>query len=305
VTADGRVVRASTEENPELLWGLRGGGGNFGVVTEFEFQLYPVGPIVFGGQILHPRSAARELLRFYREFMAQAPDEVAGGFTLMTAPPVEFVPPEVRGRSACGMFIVYAGDPARGAEAFRPLLEWGDPLVSRVGPIPYTAVQSMLDPLQPWGIHHYAKVGYVPEFADEAVYILLDQADRMSSPSSSLLLGPLGGEVARMDRSQMALEMPEASWVYFVASSWWDPRGREEHIAWARGVMDAMRPWTADAAPPNFIGADEGTERLRRSYGEEKFRRLVALKDAYDPGNVFALNQNIPPSGSAGGRNRR
>ncbi|HYS94687.1 MAG TPA: FAD-binding protein, partial [Candidatus Acidoferrales bacterium] len=305
VTADGRVVRASADANRELLWGLRGGGGNFGVVTEFEFQLHPLGPTVFGGQILHPRSAARELMRFYRDFIAQTPDEVAGGFALLTAPATDFVPTESRGRPACGLFIVYAGDPGRGEKVFRPLLDWGQPLVSRVGPMSYTAVQSMSDPMHPWGIHNYSKVGYLPELADEAAEAFFAQADRMRSPFSQLLLCPLGGEVARMDRGEMALNMPEARWVSFVFASWWDPQGREEHIAWARGVMQAMRPWSADSAPPNFIGADEGPDRLRSFYGPEKFKRLVALKDEYDPANIFALNQNIPPSGSARGGNGR
>ncbi|MBA2631443.1 MAG: FAD-binding oxidoreductase [Chloroflexi bacterium] len=295
VTADGRIVRASVEENPELLWGLRGGGGNFGVVTEFEFRLHPVGPMLFAGQILHPREAAPELLRFYRDFIAQAPDEVGGGFALLTAPPADFVPEEARGKPACGLILVYAGDPAEGEQALRPLLDWGQPLLSRVGPMPYTAVQAMTDQSHPWGIRHYAKVDFIRELNDEAVEVIVAEADRMRSPFSQLLLQPLGGAVARMDKGAMALNMPDAEWACFVFASWWEPRGEEEHIAWARGVMEALRPWSADTVPPNFI-QDEGAERLRRFYGDEKYGRLVALKDTYDPRNVFALNQNIPPS---------
>ena len=162
--------------------------------------------------------------------------------------------------------------------------------------MPYTAVQAMTDPAHPWGIHHYAKVGYVPQLADDACDTLLAQAEQMRSPYSQLVLQPYGGAVARMDRSAMALNMPDGEWFYFVFASWWNPDERDEHIAWARGVMNAMGPWSDDGAPANFIGADEGDQRLRRSYGAEKFERLVALKERYDPLNVFALNQNIPPS---------
>ncbi len=303
VTADGRVLRASADENPELFWGLRGGGGNFGVVTEFEFQLHPVGPVLFAGQILHRREEAPELIRFYRQFMESAPEEVGGGIALVTAPRAEAVPEEARGRPACGLIIAHAGDPEHGERVLRPLLEWGHPLVRRVGPMPYTAVQAMTDQSHPWGIRHYAKVAYLRDLNDEAVDVIVAQANRVRSPFSQMQLSPLGGAVARMDKSAMALNMPPASWACFVFASWWDPRGEEEHIEWARRVADVVRPWAVDAAPPNFIGVDEAVERLRHFYGSEKYARLVALKDAYDPDNVFALNQNIKPTAvSNGGR---
>jgi FAD/FMN-containing dehydrogenase len=305
VTADGQIVRAGPGDDAELLWGLRGGGGNFGVVTEFEFQLHPVGPILFAGQILHPRSVAGELLRYYRDFIDDAPDELTGGFALLTAPSAEIVPEAVRGKPACGLMVVYLGDPTDGERAFRPLLEWGKPLLRRVGPMPYTALQAMTDPAHPWGIHNYSTVGYVPHLTDDARDALIVQAERMRSPHSQLVIHPAGGEIARMDRSAMALNMREDKWFYFVFASWWEPRERDEHVAWARGVVNAMRPWANDGVPPNFIGSDDAPNRLRRFYGPEKFARLVALKYRYDPGNVFALNQNIPPSGSAQRRNGR
>ena len=153
VTADGRVVRASADENSDLLWGLKGGGGNFGVVTEFEFQLHPVGPIVFAGLILHPRGAAKQLLRVYRDFMEHAPDEVGGGFALLTAPPDTFVPENARGKPAAALILVYVGDPQRGEEIMRPLLDWGEPLVTLVQPMPYVAVQQLIDAANPRGHH--------------------------------------------------------------------------------------------------------------------------------------------------------
>jgi FAD/FMN-containing dehydrogenase len=298
VSVDGRILRASASENADLLWGLKGGGGNFGVVTEFEFRLHPVGPIVFGGMILYPRAAAKGLARFYRDFMEEAPDEVGGGFALITAPPEEFVPEPARGKPACGVIVMYVGDPEQGEKALRPLLEWGDPLVKLVQPMPYVAVQELTDPGHPWGISEYSKIDYLCELPDEAIEAMVDKVDEAGSPFSKLYLCPLGGAVSRMDRSKMALSLPEAKWMYFCLADWWEPEMKDAEIAWARAFMETMRRWSVDKAPPNFIEPDEGTGRLRASYGEEKFRRVVALKDKYDPENVLSLNPNIPPSGT-------
>lgn len=296
VTAEGQVVRAADDENADLLWGLKGGGGNFGVVTEFEFRLHPVGPIVLGGMILHPRAAARDLLRHYRDFMERAPDEVGGGLALMTAPPEDFLPEQARGKPACGLILVYVGDPEAGSEVLRPLVEWGEPWATMVQPMPYTAVQQMIDAGNPWGISEYLKVDYLRELPDEAIDAAVDKAAEIGSPFTQFIFAPLGGAVARADRSAMALNLPEARWLYFCLAMWWDPAETEREVAWARSLMETMRPWATNRAPPNFINADEGAERLRASYGDEKFERLVALKARYDPDNVFALNQNIPPS---------
>jgi FAD/FMN-containing dehydrogenase len=296
VTADGRVLRASADENAGLLWGLKGGGGNFGVVTEFEFRLHPVGPLVFGGMILHPRAVGGELLRFYRDFMEQAPDEAGGGLAFVTAPPEPFVPEEARGKPATALILVYAGDPHRGEEVFRPLIEWGEPWVKLVQPMPYVAVQQLIDAANPWGISEYPKVDYLAQLPDEAIAAAVDKAAEARSPHTQLIFAPLGGALARTDRSAMALNTPDAKWLYFCLATWQDPALAEAEIAWARSFMDTMRPWAAGAAPPNFMSPDDGAARLRAYYGKDKFRRLVALKDTYDPGNVFALNQNIAPS---------
>ena len=297
VTADGRVVRASEDENADLFWGLRGGGGNFGIVTEFEFRLYPVGPIVYAGMILHPRSQAKELARFYRDFMDQAPDEVGGGLALVTAPPEEFIPEEARGKPAVGVIVVYAGDVEAGEEAFRPLTEWGDPWVKLVQPMPYVAVQQLIDAGNPWGINEHFKADYLEELADEAIDAAVDKAEEARSPLSAVIFARLGGAVGRVDRDSMALELPDAKWLYFCLPLWMDPALTEHETAWARSFMETMRPWGVGKAPANFISADDRAGRLRASFGEEKYARLVALKDKYDPENVFALNPNIPPSG--------
>ena len=180
MTADGRVVRASADENADLFWAPRGGGGNFGVVTEFEFRLHRVGPIVFAGMILHPRSEAKELARFYRDFMEQAPDEIGGAFALVTAPPEAFIPEQARGKPACGVILIFAGDPQEGEKAFRPLLEWGKPWLTLAQPMPYIALQSMIDGGHPWGISEYAKTDYLHELPDEAIDAMVDKATRQS-----------------------------------------------------------------------------------------------------------------------------
>lgn len=296
VTADGRVLRASAEENHDLFWGLKGGGGNFGVLTEFEFRLHPVGPIVYAGMILHPRAAAPELLRFYRDFIGQAPDEVGGGVSLLTAPPVDFVPAEARGKPAVGLILLYVGDPERGEEVLRPLAEWGQPWLKMVAPMPYVAVQQMVDDAHPWGISEYSKSDFLPELPDEAIDALVDKVAEAGSPFTSVHLAPLGGAIARTNRSTMALEFPEVRWYYMCEALWLDPADGDRETAWAHSLKETLRPWTVDKAPPNFIAQDEGQARLCSSYGDEKFGQLVALKDKYDPGNVFSLNQNIPPS---------
>ena len=295
VTADGRVLRASADENADLLWGLKGGGGNFGVVTEFEFRLHPVGPIVYAGMIMHPRSAAKELGRFYRDFIEKAPDEVGGGLAFLTAPPEEFVPEDARGKPAVGLVLIYLGDPEEGEQVLRPLTEWGDPWVKLVQPMPYVAVQQMIDAGNPWGISEYFKVDYLEELPDEAIDAAVDKAAEIGSPFTQLIFGPLGGAMTRTDRSAMALNLPDAKWLYFCLAMWWDPELGEKEKAWARAFMDTMRPWATEKAPPNFINADDRADRLRASYGEEKFERLVDLKTKYDPGNFFRRNQNIKP----------
>jgi FAD/FMN-containing dehydrogenase len=294
VTADGRILRASVDENPELFWGLKGGGGNFGVVTEFEFRLHPVGPIIYAGLVLHPRSAAPALARFYRDFMADAPDEVGGALALLTAPPEEFVPEHARGKPATALIVTYAGDVAEGEELLAPLVEWGHPLLRMVQPMPYVAVQAMIDGGNPWGIKEYGKVDYLAELPDEAIEAFVDKVAEDRSPFTNVILVPLGGAVSRMDRAAMSLNLPDAAFMYFCLAMWTDEADTEREVRWGREFMETMKPWATETAPPNFINDDRG-ERLRASYGEETYARLVALKNEYDPDNVFALNQNIPP----------
>jgi FAD/FMN-containing dehydrogenase len=297
VTADGNVVTAGPDENSDLFWGLRGGGSNFGVVTEFRFQLHPVGPIVMAGMLLYPRAQAPEVMRFYRDFMEQAPDEVCGGVALLTAPPEDFIPEGLRGQPAVGIVFVYIGPVEDGEQAVRPLREGTSPVLDIVQPMPYAAMQQMLDAGNPRGIREYFKVDWLRELSDEAIDVVVEQGQALAAPFGQVILAPMGGAVARTDDSVMALNVPGMPWAYFCLNMWMDPSQDEQNIAWARGFAALMLPFgIGKAAFPNFIAADEGVERLRASYGPEKYDRLVALKRKWDPDNVFRLNQNINPA---------
>jgi FAD/FMN-containing dehydrogenase len=297
VLADGSVVRASEDENADLFWGLRGGGGNFGVVTEFEFRLHPVGPILMGGLLLYPREQARELMRTYRDFIAKAPDEVCGGLALMTAPPEEFVPEEVRGKPAVGVVYCYVGPPEEGAEALKPLREALTPVVEMVQPMPYAAIQQMLDGGNPYGIREYFKIDWMRELSDDAIDVVLEHAENMPAPFAQVIFAPMGGAVSRTDSGAMALTVPDAPWAYFCLTMWMDPAEDDRNVGWTRGFAEAMRTFAiGTAAFPNFIEADEGIGRLRATYGDDKYERLVELKSKWDPENAFRLNQNIAPA---------
>jgi FAD/FMN-containing dehydrogenase len=299
VTADGNVVQANGKENSDLLWGLRGGGGNFGIVTEFEFDLHPVGPIVLGGMLAFPRPQAGEVARAYRDFIAAAPDNVCGGLAMITAPPEEFVPEEARGQPAVGIIFCYVGPPEEGEPHLQRLLDaLPEPVLKMVQPIPYVALQQMLDAGNPHGIREYFKIDWLSELTDDAIDTAVTHAESMPAPFAQVILAPMGGAVARTDNDALALTVPDAPWAYFALTMWMDPAEDDRNVAWTRGFHEAMQQFgLGKAVMPNFIGADEGIMRLRDTYGEEKYDRLVELKRKWDPDNLFRLNQNIAPAG--------
>ena len=299
VTADGRLVKASREENKDLFWGLRGGGGNFGVVTSFDYRLHPVGPIVLGGLLMYPAERAGEVLRFYRDFIAGAPDELGGACVFITAPPEPFVPEPVQGSQLFTVLVCYFGSIEEGEEAIRPLKEFGPPAVDMVGPMPYTVLQSLIDPGNPPGLQNYWKAGFLQELPDEAVDTFVEHARKVTSPLTSVILAPMGGAIARVPDEETPLALRDAAYNFHVLSMWAEPVEPEKHMSWAREFAEAMQPWTSERTYLNFIG-DEGEERVRTAYDPEKYRRLVALKDEYDPDNLFCLNQNIKPSSQNG-----
>jgi len=300
VLADGRILIASDGEHPDLFWGLKGGGGNFGVVTEFEFRLHPVGPVLLGGLVLHPRERAPEVCRFFRDYMREAPREVGAGLILMHAPPAPFVPPDLQGRPAVAIIAGYFGPMEQAAEILAPLRAFGDPPVDLIKPMPYVEFQALTDPGNPPGRRNYWRSEMLPDLPDEAVDALIACAATASSPASVLVMGPVGGAVADVPDDATPLGGRSARWLYHCYGIWTD-RDDERHIAWVRATERAMRPWTVAGIALNFV-SDVDNARVRSAFGFDKYRRLVAIKDKYDPDNVFRMNQNVLPSTMPSGR---
>ena len=295
VTAQGEIVTASEEENRDLFWAIRGGGGNFGIVTSFEYRLHPVGPIVLAGPIFHLLEDAPEVLRFYREFIAAAPDELTTIFELELAPPLPILPEEVHGKPIVMVGACYAGSPDEGAEVVRPLKQFGNPIVDLLEPKPYTALQSMFDPLVPHGWHRYWKSVELPPLTDDAIDTLIDHTSRITSPRSYTIIFQLGGALGRVAEDATAFSQRDAAHNVTVNAVWTeeDPDA-DRHSAWAQGFFDALQPHAGGRVYLNFLG-EEGANRVRQAYGARNYERLVELKRAYDPTNFFRLNQNIAP----------
>jgi FAD/FMN-containing dehydrogenase len=293
VTADGREVRAAEDENPELFFALRGGGGNFGVVTEFEFALKPLGPLVVGGLVLHRFEHAEEVLRAYRDFMDTAPDEICGGAVLVHAPPAPFVPPDFVGKPAVGFVVLHAGAVEDGLEALTPLRRIGTPVVDVVGEMPYVAVQRMIDEGNPWGARVYFKAAFMEALTDGAIHDLVQLLPAAPSPLTALVLQPMGGAFTRVDDDATALgHRSTTRWIWHALNEWMDPADDDPNLEFARLVAAALKPHSMEASHPNYV---DDPVRVRGFYSERTWERLVAAKREWDPGNVFHHNQNIVP----------
>ena len=298
VTADGRVLTANETENPDLFWGLRGGGGNFGVVTEFEFRLHPVGPLVYGGMLMYPRDRAPEVCRNFRDFMRDAPREVAGGIIFMHAPPAPFVPAELQGRPAVAVLAAHWGAVEDGEAALAPLREFGDPAVDVMQPMPYVALQAITDAGNPPGRRNYWRSELLTDLPDDAIDAFIASADAATSPASVMILAPGGGAVGDVSEDATPLSGRSATWFYHCYGIWTEPVEDDLHIGWVRATEQALRPWTMTGMALNFM-SDIDDSRVRDTFGPAKYERLVALKDAYDPGNLFRMNRNVHPSQEA------
>ena len=295
VLADGSLVTASPFQNEDLFWGLRGGGGNFGVVTEFTYQLHDVGPMVTGGMLLYPRAMAREVARHYRDWIESAPREVGGGIAFICAPPHEPIPPEVQGKPMVGVILAYFGAEADAEEALRPMVEFGPPAMAMVAPMPYTALQMMQVDSFPDDARVYFKAEFMDEWSDEAIDAVIEAVAEPTSPIATVLFQPMGGAIADVGADETALPVRDAKWCYHALTMWYPDMGPDEvHIKWTKDLAAAMSKYARPGIFLNFV-ADEGTDRVRDTYGPH-WDRLVALKDRYDPDNLFSLNQNIPPS---------
>ena len=294
VLADGRVVTASEDSHPDLFWGLRGGGGNFGIVTSFRFRAHRIPSVMLGGLLMFPHERSVEVVAAYRDYMETAPDEAMGAVAFLSAPPEDFVPEPVRGKPVLGMVIVYCGDPEEGRHVMAPLFDLG-PAVEMVGPMPYTAVQQLIEGGNQPGFRNYWTADFLSELPDEAIEIIREHTARVPSPLSQMILMPAGGAIARVPDDATAFGERDAPFSVHLITMWADPADDERNIAWTRELSAALKPYTTGGAYLNFLG-EEGLDRVRRSFGPEKFARLQAIKDAYDPDNAFRLNQNIPPS---------
>ncbi len=294
VTADGRFLKASEAENEDLFWGLRGGGGNFGIVTSFEYRLHPVGPILLGGMLLYSFSRAGELLSFWRDYMETAPDELGGAPAFLTAPPAPFVPEHMKGQIVVGLIICYAGPPEEGEEWVRPFKELG-PEVDLVQPMPYTVIQTLLDPGSPPGRNNYWKAENLDGLGDEAIDTIVTHAARMTSPFTHVVIQPMGRAISRVGEDETALGGRDAAYALHALSMWENPAESDTHITWTREFLEALEPFSTPGISLNFT-SDQSEDKLKASFGSGKYERLVALKNEYDPTNLFRLNQNIKPS---------
>lgn len=295
VTADGRVLRASQDEHPDLFWGIRGGGGNFGVVTSFEYKLHKVGPKVLGGILLHPMEEAAKLLHFYRDFSADAPEELGSMFVVRLAPPAPFLPKEVHGKPICGLAVCYAGNLEEGERVLEPLRNFGQPIADKIGPKPYLAIQSMLDKGQPEGHRYYWKSHYLTELREEAIEPLVSYGETIPTALSRVALMQLGGAVQRRNEMDMAASYRDAEFVLAINTGWSDPAEDAKQIEWTRDFWSAMQTYSSGGVYVNFVSSGEDPENVQAAYGEEKYQRLVEVKSKYDPDNFFQRNQNIQP----------
>jgi FAD/FMN-containing dehydrogenase len=291
VTADGSVLTASERENEDLFWGLRGGSGNFGVVTSFEFQLHPLDPMILGGLLMFPLERAEDAMSAYREVVADAPEELATAAVLLNAPPEEFVPAHLHGKPVLGFAISYAGAPDEGAKLVAPLRAVG-PAADLVEPMPYRALQAMLDPMSPHGLRNYWRGLHLQGISDDLVETFLRFPPAGLGPVSFLVLFQHGGAVSRVDEEATAFSHRDATFMIHPIACWEQADEDDQHLAWVEEVTAAMQPFTTGGVYLNFM-ADE--DRVEAGYGAEKYRKLVDLKRKYDPDNVFRFNQNIKP----------
>jgi FAD/FMN-containing dehydrogenase len=283
VTADGEMLTASAEQNPDLFWAVRGAGANFGVVTSFRYRLHPLGEVL-AGLLLHPRERAGELIAFHREFLAGSPDELDTTVGFLNSP---------EGMPLVGIVAVYTGSLSEGERVLEPLRKFGPPVADLIRAMPYTEVQSMLDSAVPIGDRYYWKSNFVTDLAPGLAGVLRDGATAMPSPQSLILLFEMKGEIRRARKDAMAFDHRDPNFELSLIAHWTDPGCDDANLQWAREVWSAAQPFVLPAVYANHMTADESKNRLRAAYGAEKYEKLVTLKAKYDPSNFFRLNHNI------------
>jgi FAD/FMN-containing dehydrogenase len=294
VTAAGDVLEVSETEHPELFWGIRGGGGNFGVVTRFTFRLNPLGPTVLAGPIFWPMRDSAKLLRFYRDWVADAPDELMTIIIHRRAPAVPFVPRELHGEHVVAIACCYAGPVDEGERIVAPLRAWGRPVLDLCAPKPFLDHQSMFDPSFPHGRWYYMRACDVPQLSDDVIDTTVEHSLRIRSPQTSFPIWQMGGAMARTPAGDTAFGPRRGGFTFNIAASTETAEGFDSERDWVRGLWSALEPHHEGSVYVNFLMA-EGEDRVRQAYGTERYDRLKALKRQYDPQNLFRLNQNIPP----------
>lgn len=292
VTADGRKVVASDSENAELFWGVRGGGGNFGVVTAFHLKLHPLGKLL-AGPLMYPAPMAAAVLRNYREFMKTAPDEVCGGMVFTTAPNAPFVPEPARGKPLVMVNVVYVGDITEGEKVLAPLRAFGPPVADLLHPSDYHEVQA--GPPNPWGNQQYSTADFLTGLPDEAIAVLAPHALTPISPQTAIVVIPGGGAPARVDEEATAFGARDAPFNIHYLAAWTNPADNAANIRKVKAIAASMKPWTTGRVYLNYLSDDE-EDRIEDSFGAKKIKRLRALKREWDPENLFRHNQNIKPA---------
>ncbi len=287
VTAEGKVLRASSEQEPDLFWAVRGGGGNFGVVTSFEYQLHPVGPTVNAGPVVHPIGSARALLEFYRDRTMELADEHTLFATLTHAP-------DGSGTEVAALVTCHCGLPQDAENAVRPLKQFGSPILDAVGPMPYCQLNSMLDANYPKGALNYWKSNFLTELSASAIGTMIDCFARCPTPMGQLLLEHIHGAATRVGTHETAFPHRQEGYNFLVLAQWMQPADTSRCIAWARDTYERMQPFFASGRYVNYLDDDETGDPVAAAYGPN-YRRLQRIKAKYDPGNVFRMNQNIVP----------
>jgi hypothetical protein len=295
VTAAGDLVKASETENPDLFWGIRGGGGNFGIVTSFEFRMHKVGPEVLAGLIIHPLDAAKDVLRFYRDFIKNTPQEFVCWFVLRKAPPLPFLPAEWHGKEILALAVCYSGNVKEGERVAKPLRSFGKPIADIVGPMPFVVWQTILDPLLVPGMRNYWKSHNFKSISDGLIDTLIAYARRIPDPQTEIAFAQLGEGVTKVPKGSTAYPHRDAEFVMNVHGRWESPANDAKCIGWARELFQAATPFATGGIYVNFMTQEE-QGRIAAAYGGN-YDRLVTLKKKYDPNNLFRLNQNIQPAG--------
>jgi FAD/FMN-containing dehydrogenase len=293
VLADGNFVKASADENQDLFWAIRGGGGNFGVVTSFTFKLHPI-RMIYGGPMFYELSETADVMKWYRELIPAAPDELNGFFAFLTVPPAPPFPDHLHRKKMCGVIWAYSGDLTKAEEVFKPIRAFKKPALDFVGPLPHPALQSMFDGLYPPGLQWYWRADFVDELSDDAIARHIEFGSALPTLHSTMHLYPIDGAAARVDKHATAWNYREAKWAQVMVGVDPDPANNQKTISWTKSYYDALHPFSAGGAYVNFM-MDEGEDRVRATYGDN-YDRLVAIKNKYDPGNVFRVNQNIRPT---------